>query len=482
MGNISSNPAYLSDCLRQNARLYPNKPAIVFEGQTTSWQELWQKVEIMSSFLITELGTKNQKVVDLLLTNSIDFVVVYLAVVHAGHIALPLDPAYKKLELDAIIKQIPPALIVTSTRYIERIDQAGLEVILVDKLLKAKGSDISPLRLPADKQIASLTFTSGTSGKPKAVPNTHSNHLWNIKVCSQIWEWTTTDSLLISLPLSHWYGLVMGLSGALYHANTLYLQQQAFNSKETLEMLSSGKVTLFTHVPLAYSKMLALNNPQDYDLSSVRVCISGGAPLAKNVWSDFKKQFGVEIVETYGSSETGRIAGNLLTAIQPGSPGKVMPGVRFRLSSAQEVEVRSPGLFPGYFHNTSATRAATTADGYWKTGDIAELKNGYVYLKGRSAERIRRFGYSVSPRDVEWALTQNPAISEAFVLGQQQLDDPNDKLIYFLVTRLTEEQIIDYCKDNLVFAWRADKIIYLPSLPRTNNGKVKIAKLKQMAT
>ena len=443
-----------------------------------SWDELWQAVQITAAYFSQELGSRQQQIVSVLLPNSIDFIVTYLAILHSGHITLPLDPAFKPLELDAIIRQIGPKLLITDARYGDQLDASQTKIIHIDQLNDKSSPKQKPLRLPAKEQVASLTFTSGTTGTPKAVPNTHANHIWNIEACSQVWEWTTKDTLLVSLPLSHMHGIVICLSGAIYHGNSIYLQKW-FDEEATLNALSSGKISFFTHAASAYVKLVQTEN-KNYDLSAVRLCISGAAPLPPAVWQEFKSRYGVEVLETYGSSETGRIAGNRLDERVLGSPGKPLPGVQVRLNKDSELEVKSPGLFPGYYHNPQATKASLTADGYWRTGDIAELHEGYVYLKGRAQETIRRFGYTISPRDVEWAMLKNPAIKDIYVMGRQKVGEPNDEIIYFIVTMLDDAQIDRFCKDNLLFAWRPDKVIRLDELPRTRSGKVRIGELKQM--
>jgi acyl-CoA synthetase (AMP-forming)/AMP-acid ligase II len=406
-------------------------------------------------------------------------VVTYLAVLKLGHIALPLDPAYKKLELDAIIDQIPGVLIVTDADYKQQSSAHKQPAVLFEQLSSGPTRPAELLRLDPAEQIASLTFTSGTTGRPKAVPNTHANHIWNIKACSKVWNWTAQDTLLNSVPLSHMLGIVMGLSGILYHGNTMYLQKW-FDEKQTLETLASGKITFFSHAASAYIKLVQAP-PKKYDLSAVRLCVSGAAPLPPAVWQEFKRRYGIEIVETYGSSETGRIAGNSLDKRVQGSPGKVLPGVKLRIDEHNEIQVKSGGLFPGYYHNPEATQSSLTTDGYWRTGDLGELKEGYLYLKGRRQEIIRRFGYTISPRDVEWAMLKNPGIKEIYVLGQQLAGQPNDELVYFIVGDITKDEIRDYCKQNLLFAWRPEKIIFVDELPRTSSGKLKIRVLKDMA-
>ena len=470
---------YITDLLRRNAAERAKQAAVVFEGKQINWTELWREVELTAPYFSHKLSNQQQEVAAILLPNSIEFIVAYLSILHAGHIALLLDPAYKKLEQEAIIKNLGVKLIITDRDYRQHVARTEAEIVYIDDL-----SDNTPpekyLRLPPHEQVASLTFTSGTTGTPKAVPNTHTNHLWNIKVCSQVWDWTPADTLLVSVPLSHMLGVVMGLSGALYHGNTIYLHRW-FDEEEILKVLSSGKVSFFSHAASAYVKLVA-SPDKGYDLSKVRLCVSGGAPLPPAVWEEFKDRYNIEILETYGTSETGRIAGNRLNKRVLGSPGQPLPEVKLRIGQHGEVEVKSPGLFPGYYKNPEATKAALTTDGFWRTGDIGELRDGYVYLKGRVQERIRRFGYTISPRDVEWALHQLPEVKDIYVMGRQRNDQPNDELIYFIVTDLDDEVINDFCKKNLLFAWRPDKIVHLDELPRTRSGKTRIGTLRQMVS
>ncbi len=464
-----------------NAATVPAKLALEIEDKTLTWQELALEVDDFAGKLATLTGpkAKTQQVIGLLMPNSWEYVVVYLAILKLGHIAMPIDTSYKQLEIDAIVKQIKPRLVIA-------LHKSSLKNCYdyQNVLALPEPANYRPLRLPANKQIASLLFTSGTTGRPKAVPNTHANHIWTIETCSSVWNWASKDTILVSLRLSHWYGLVMGLSGSIYHGNTMYLQDW-FDPLATLTALSSGKISLFTHVPFAYQEMLifAEKNPsKKYNLSKIRLMISGSGPLPPDNWRQFKDKFGVEVVEAYGSSEAGRIAANSLDNPKPGSPGQLLPGVRAKLSTDHELLIKSAGVFPGYYHNSTATRAGFTDDGWWRTGDIATLDGKQVFLKGRLQEKIRKFGYTISPRDVEWALLKHPKIQEVYVMGHPDERNLNDTLVYFIVGNITDEELNEYSKSNLLFAWRADKVIRLESLPRTATGKPSILKLKELIT
>jgi acyl-CoA synthetase (AMP-forming)/AMP-acid ligase II len=465
---------YITDYLEQNAARLGDRPAVVCADKVLSWSELKHKTNLAATSLSKHLSADQQQVVGLLFSNTWVFVVTYLAILQTGHIALPLDPTYKTLELDAIIKQVNPLLVVTSETYRSKISFKN--TLLIDDLLKGPAVNFKALRIDPKKQIASLTFTSGTTGKPKLAPYTHANHLWNIKVCSEVWQWTTKDNLLISLPLSHWYGLVMGLSGMLYHGNTLYLHEW-FDPQATLETLSSGNISMFTHFPLAYYELLQIEDYKKFDLSKVRIIISGGAPLPPAIAKEFKQRFGTDILECYGSSESGRIAANSVEDHVTGSSGNILSEVKLKLSPAGEVLIKSPGVFPGYYHNPEATAKNLDRAGWWHTGDLGQLDGKRLFLKGRVQEKIRRFGYNLSPRDIEWALHQFEKIKDTYVLGRQQSEQPNDELIYFIVGQVTVEEVRAYCKINLPYAWRPDKIVLLEGLPKTRSGKTRLAAL-----
>jgi len=467
---------YLTDYLSHNAAKVGAKPALVCDDITLSWSELAYRVDQAAANLGQRLDYDKQQVVGLLFANGWQFVVAYLAILQTGHIALPLDPTYKELELDAIIRQVKPLLVITNKTYKTKIDHKC--ILLIDDLLSGFPGQFKRLRTNPKEQIASLTFTSGTTGKPKLAPYTHSNHVWNIQVCSEVWNWTAKDNLLISLPLSHWYGLAMGLSGALYHGNTLYLHEW-FDSKTTLEALSSGDISMFTHFPLAYREILEVEDYKKYDLTKVRTLICGGAPLPPAISKEFKSRYGVDILETYGSSETGRIAANSLKNHLSGSTGMVLPEVKLKLSQPGEVLVKSPGVFPGYYNNPEATKQNLDAEGWWHTGDIGELKAGRLFLKGRTQERIRRFGYTLSPRDIEWALHQFPKIKDVYVMGVQHPGQPNDELVYFIDGQASTEEVRDYCKINLPYAWRPDRIVLLDAIPKTRSGKTRLTALNR---
>lgn len=473
---------YITDYLQHNAHNFGDKPAVIFQNKTTSWGELWELVKNTSGNEFEKLHGGSQKIVALLLPNSLEFIVAYLSIVHAGHIAMPLDPNFKKLEAQNVIDQINPEAIITDAQHIDFCE--ANHVWDIKQLMKerAEATDLKPIRLPADEQVVSMLFTSGTTGKPKATPYTHANHLWNIQAVSSLWNWNHDDTLLISLPLSHWHGLCVGLTGALVHGNTIFLQER-FDPEETLQALQSDKISLFMHVPIVYSRLIEHNPEGVYDISKVRLCISGSSFLPPAMWQQFKERFGQEILERYGASEMGFLTSNLLDSRIPGSVGKPLEEVDIKIQKDGEIAMRSPGLFPGYWHNQDATRQQTTEDGYWLSGDIGEFdSNGNIHLKGRVQEKMKKFGYTVYPRDVEWALMQDKRVRETVVMSIQSDTELSDRFVFFVAGELSESDVIEFAKNNMPNFWRPDTVIMLDAIPRTGRAsKPALKELRELA-
>jgi len=472
---------YITDYLERNAQVTPDKAAVIFEETSYTWAQMYERVIQVANYIASRLSSEHQEIVGLLLPNSSDFLIIYLGIIHAGHIVMPLDPNFKQMEVQNVLGQMSPSFTISSAHYQESFDDR-YELILVDDLL---GMDsVKPpayYRTNETEQIATMLFTSGTTGNPKAVPYTHTNHMWNIPAVSGMWHWTPDDTILLSLPLSHWHGLVMGVDGALYYGNTLYLHER-FDPGATVKALQTGDITLFMHVPIAYSKLVEYAADKTFDISKVRLCISGSSYLPPKIWQDFKVQYGQEILERYGANEMGLIASNTPEKRRSGVVGKLLEGVKVVFLPSGEIAMSSPGLFPGYWKNDSASKQQRTADGMWLSGDIGELdEDGYLHLKGRVQEKMKKFGYTVYPRDVEWALMQHPLVSEAAVISIQTPGSLSDEFVYFVVGDITDEVINDFAKKQMPSFWRPDKIVHLSEIPRTGRtSKPAIKELRQM--
>lgn len=466
---------YLTDYLLQNAQQLPEKPAIIFNDQSISWRQLGKAVEIGASYIASKLSNSEQHIVGIHLPNGPEFVTAYLSIVHSGHIAMPLDPNFKQPEISSVTSQMKPTFTITDANSKSYFTTPTIDV---QELKNQAQSDAPLLRIDPNLQYVSMLFTSGTTGNPKATPYSHANHLWNIQAVSDLWQWTSQDTLLVSLALSHWHGLCVALTGSLVHGNTMYVHER-FDPELTLRTLETGNISLCMHVPIAYAKLIEHNPSHRYDMSKVRLFISGSSYLPPAMWQKFKDRFGHEILERYGASEMGFLTSNLLDSRIPGCVGKPLEGVTIKIQSNGEIAMHSPGLFNGYWNNETATKEHRTIDGLWLSGDIGEFdEDGKIHLKGRVQEKMKKLGYTVYPRDVEWAIMQNPAITDTVVMSVQSDTQLSDEFVYFIVGSVTEEEVFAFAKTNLPNYWRPDTVILLDSIPRT--GRASKPALKEL--
>lgn len=467
---------HISDYLFRNAKNLPQKPALITTDRTMTWQELAREVNSAAASLEQYLPDDNrQQIVATLVPNSWQCVVVYLAIVHLGHVALPVDISFKKLEVDFVLEATRPDLVIADRRAAALV--AG-PVILVSDILSAKL--LSPkkvYRVPATRQVASLFLSSGTTGKPKPIPNTHANQLWDVRAIAGPFGWTEQDSLLITLHLTHRHGLVICLLSAIYHGNTVYLTER-FSIERTVALLESGKISIYSTVPPVYEQLVNFRPKGKINLSKVRLFASSSSPMPPHLAQAFKNRYTQEILDRYGTSEAGSMA--VRPSSSKNASSRLVQGVKLRIEPNGEIAVRSPGVFPGYYKNSTATRKNMTADGWWLPGDIGELDGGRLILRGRSKEIIIRSGYNVYPLDIEWALKKNSKVAEIKIIATSDQNQLDDKVFAFFSGNITKVQLADYSRLNLPRSWRPDCFIKLKSLPKTTTGKPRVGKLKAM--
>ncbi|HET6863985.1 MAG TPA: class I adenylate-forming enzyme family protein [Candidatus Saccharimonadales bacterium] len=469
---------FISDYLKIAASKYGDRDFLICNDRTLSWSEAYEESNFVASFIAQQLKSRQQKIIGILLPDSWQFVVSYFGVVTSGNVAMPLDITFKKLELDYLASAIKPEFVIVNRQTQHLID--GPAVLIEDILLNKSTFALPSYGLPPGEQIATLFFSSGTTGKPKPIPNTHTNQIWDVSALSSPMGWTEKDSLLITLHLAHRHGLVICLLGAVYHGNKVYLEER-FNAHKALQILSSGKVSLYSAVPTIFSKLIEEGANQKFDLSVVRLFASSSSALSPALQREFKVRYGHTILDRYGTSETGSIA--IKNGDGDETFGELLDGVQIRLEKGGEVALKSPGLFPGYFNNAGATKKNMTPDGWWLTGDIGELKRGKLILKGRTKEKISKAGYSIFPQDIEWGLHQAPGVEEVKVIGLPNSSDEyiaQDKVVAFFTGSAPEGQVKQFSSLNLPRSWRPDVFVKLEKIPKTANGKPRLAELKSL--
>jgi malonyl-CoA/methylmalonyl-CoA synthetase len=336
-----------------------------------------------------------------------------VAVLRSGAVLVPLSPSATIAELDHVIGDARPVLALFDRPRPES-PLGGLPVICIDDLTRA-GVHAAPAALPDCRpgDDALIVYTSGTTGKPKGAVHTHGSLLAGVSSLLTAWGWTPDERLVLCLPLFHVHGLCAGLFGSLTAGAAVSVFDR-FDESAVLRAASAH--TMFFGVPTMYHRLAATGRAAV--LGSLRLCVSGSAPLAADLWHQFATE-GVVVLERYGMTETLLTLSNPLKGERrPGSVGLPLPGVEAALDGVDEqgigeLFVRGALLCKGYWG-----RPAFTVGDWFATGDLASMADdGYVSIRGRRTELIITGGHNVYPAEVEAVLARHPGVVEVAVVG-----------------------------------------------------------------
>jgi malonyl-CoA/methylmalonyl-CoA synthetase len=339
-----------------------------------------------------------------------------VAVVRSGAVLVPVSPSATGAELDHVIADARPALAVVDRAWPDAgAAVPGPAVVHVDDLSRSAASHAGAATLPVPNPSddALIVYTSGTTGKPKGAVHTHGSLLAGVSALLRAWAWEPEDRLVLALPLFHVHGLCAGLFGTLAAGASATVFDR-FDEGAVLHAAPSS--SLFFGVPTMYHRLVATG--QARALGVLRLCVSGSAPLAPDLWRQLAGD-GVAVLERYGMTETLLTLSNpLVGERRPGSVGLPLPGVEAALDDADdggigELLVRGAPLCRGYWG-----REAFGAGDWFATGDLVSVAgDGYVTIRGRRTELIITGGHNVYPAEVEAVLARHPGVLEVAVVG-----------------------------------------------------------------
>ncbi len=502
----------LARMLSASAALYGVKAAIIFDGRTYSFLEIDRAVA-KYALLLRRSGIRKSDRVSILLPKGVEFLFVHLANLAVGAMTIPLNPACTAEEISYFLSDSGTSLLITDRERLTRIEAEikgikGMRTFLLDA--EGPGGSLSLLarvekmeegshgNYPAgDDDGAMICYTSGTTGRAKGAVITHRNLISNMKALQETWAWTDKDRLLHVLPLFHVHGLVVAVHGAL-HAGATVIMHEKFDPVRALRALEREKITLFMAVPTIYHRLLKHWETVQPDLRTMRVFISGSAPLSEHLFTKFEETTGFRILERYGMTETQMITSNPLDPDRrvPGSVGYPLPGVSIEILSPErnavkpgevgEVRVKGDNVFKGYWNMPDKT-AGAFENGWFKSGDLGyriQDDDFRLCLVGRSRDLIITGGYNVYPKEVESALERHRAVNEAAVFGLPD-EDYGERVSAAVVVKNgvpapEEEEIIAFARQYLAGYKCPRKIFFLDSLPRNAMGKIQKQKIREM--
>jgi long-chain acyl-CoA synthetase len=428
--------ANLSYMLARAAADHGERPAVRLDSRVLTYSQL-ENAAGRAASLVSSLGVAPGDRVGIMLPNVPAFPVAFYGALGAGAIVVPMNPLLKTLEVAYYLGDSgAKVLFAWHESAVEAAKGAagtGVQVIEVDEPdLHTMLARLAPAPSSGDHASdddAVILYTSGTTGRPKGAELTHANLTRNAELTAfEMLNAGPGDVTMGCLPLFHVFGLTAGLNATIAVGGTLTLLPR-FDAGKALEIIGRDKVTIFEGVPTMYATMLHHVDHAGADTSSLRTCISGGAPMPLEIMRGFEQTFGCTILEAYGLSETSPIASfNHPDKVRkPGSIGTPAEGVEMRVVGADggelpvgevgELAIRGHNVMKGYWGKPEAT-AEAIPDGWFRTGDLVTVDDdGYFFIVGRQKDLIIRGGYNVYPREIEEALHEHQAVAEVAVIG-----------------------------------------------------------------
>ena len=503
-----SDKGGLFSAVLASAAKFGQRPAVVAEGQRLTYRQLVRNAGALATGL-AELGIERGDRVALLLPNCPQFIISYLAVTALGAIVVPLHCRLGVEEASYILNNAQVQGLISSAGFDSTIAQLRQQVPVLNKLLISGQSTVEGvfnldqvISMSADRPTLSdaaqrddaavLIYTSGTTGRPKGALLSHRNLLANARSCMDFIGITAEDTFLAVLPLFHSFGATVCMILPLISSACIVLQS-AFVPLQVLEAIETHRATVFAGVPSMFAVLAGCRTIREYDLGSLRVCISGGAPLPLEVLSAFRKRYGVSLMEGYGPTEASPVVSvNPLEGMQkPGSVGLPIPGVQVRIvdeagqdlpvGEIGEIIVAGENVMQGYWQDPVAT-AEAIRDGWLYTGDLGKLDvDGYLYIVDRKKDMIIVGGTNVYPQEVERVISEVPGVSEVAIVGMP--DALRGERIKAVVVpdedvELTAEQVIAHCRQHLAPFKVPHVVEFRESLPKSHLGKVLKRKLR----
>ncbi len=498
----------LATLVRETAQHCPDKPALVLGPMSITYAQLDGYARRFAAAL-QGLGVKRGQHVALMLPNVPHFTIAYFGAHYLGAPVVPLNVLLTPDEVAYHLTDSESVAIVAWEGFLEQAQAGAARVDACKHVIVARGNpaDTSappgtlsmmallggatpvaelPDTMPDDTAV--VLYTSGTTGRPKGAELSHFNLWSNAKYSSTKLMPLDRDTIALGvLPLFHIFGQTVFQNGVLAAGGTLVLLPR-FEPKAAFELMQQHEVTFFGGVPTMYFALLHYPEAAQYDVSSLKYCVSGGSAMPVEVMRAFDAKYGVNILEGYGLSETSPVASfNVLDRPKkPGSIGIPIEGVEMKLIDAEgktitepmvagEICIKGPNVMKGYFKRPEAT-SESIKDGWFSTGDIAHRDaEGFYYIVDRKKDMIIRGGYNVYPREVEEVLYAHPAVLEAAVIGVPHPSHGEEvKAVLALKpgASATEEEVIVYCKEKLA-AYKYPRVVeFRESLPKTATGKI----------
>ncbi len=498
----------VANILRNTAKEHPKKIAVYFEEQEITYEQLDHEVDNLAQGLLN-LGLKRGQMVGLLLGNTPDFIRFYFAATRAGGVVIPINPLFKGEELKYILNDSNPVILVTTLPFINLVQSVWNQIASIKKVIVI-GSEVSSDRIVSykdiinkkskpveldikDKDIASCLYTSGTTGRPKGALLSHGNLAFDCIASVKRIKFNFEDNHLCILPVFHSFCQMGAILAPIYTGGSITVVAQ-FHPGIILKEIKKRNISVFCGVPAMFNALLTvLANTNDYDLSSLRLCVSGGAPMPVEIIQAYEQKHNIIILEGNGPTETSPVSYvNPPELRKVGSVGLPLEGVsvnivdendlKMPVGEVGEICILGDNVMQSYLNLPEATAEALKG-GWLHTGDLGKVdKDGYVFIVDRKKDMLIVGGLNVYPREVEECLYTHPKVADAAIIGIHDAKRGEVPLaVIALKAELTSSasEIISHCREHLANYKCPRKVVFMEKLPLNSTGKIDKKQLRE---
>ena len=472
-------------------------------GTSVTYSELFEKAEKIASML-TNAGLQPDDRVMVQVDKSIQAIELYLGVILAGGIFIPLNTAYTTTEVEYFLSDATPAVLVCDPQKLANLEpiakSLGVKLCLT---LTADGSGTLSEKAShemsgfsgvprAKHDLASIIYTSGTTGRSKGAMLSHSNISTNAITLADYWKFTTNDVLIHSLPIFHVHGLFVAINVTLIAGSSMIFHQK-FDQNQILSDMT--KATVLMGVPTFYVRLLELEGLNQASTKNMRLFVSGSAPMLEETHRCWNARTGHSIIERYGMSETNMNTSNPYDGERrAGTVGYPLPGIEVIVADPEtgaplktgevgSVEVRGPNIFKGYWKMPEKTAEEFRENGFFITGDLGCYDDlGYLSIVGRSKDLVISGGYNIYPKELELIIDEIEGVEESAVIGLPHADFGECVAAVIVKKRdakLQKEDILKQLESKVARFKQPRYVFFVDELPRNTMGKVQKNSLRE---
>jgi malonyl-CoA/methylmalonyl-CoA synthetase len=462
----------------------PTDPFILGDdGRNFTYRDFWVLAGRLAQAL-AKAGAQPGDRVAVQVEKSVEAVALFFACVRGGFVFLPLNTAYTPTEVSYFVGDAEPAIFISAPG---KVTPQGPRHFTLDDAgggsLKelAKGCDGSIQDYASDAgTLSAILYTSGTTGKSKGAMLSQGNLLSNALALVSAWHFTATDRLIHALPVYHTHGLFVATNTVLASGASMFFRRK-FDAGDVISLLPQASVLM--GVPTFYTRLLTRPDFTKESCRSMRLFVSGSAPLLAETHREFSARTGHAILERYGMTETNMNTSNPYEGERrPGSVGFALPGIDVRVREGM-IEVKGPNVTRGYWRNDEKTKASFTADGYFITGDLGAFDaDGYLVISGRASDLIITGGFNVYPKEIEEQIDAMEGVVESAVVGLPHADFGEAVTAVVVLKKgaaSSAEIVIQRLRQNLAAFKIPKSVHFVDDLPRNAMGKVQKKLLRE---